>query len=201
MIYKFSHKGTRGCAYLLYDKGVLKTMHHDFTEMKHHVEQAFKNALPLHEVQAEMVPEPFKCKAIPAKTAREKVMLFCHFYKHKNPNNLKKATYTAAQKDFNNIQKYVVTESYLESYFAQKDYPFTTSKSITDYIRLYNEIRRIATNGPDMGITFPNEYDAGFERKLETNELSKYWQHLKALGFVKKQVGTKVKWEKASLFD
>ena len=200
MIYKITHKGTRGCAYLLFEKGELKTLHYDFIEMKHPVEAFFKSQIPLHEYQCDTMPEPLECKQTPAKTAREKVMLFCHFYKYKNSNNPKQSTYTASQKDFNNVTKYVMAESYLKAYFQQQEFPFAVSKSITDYIRLYNEIRRIAANGPDKQKQFPDEYDAGYEKRLSPDMLSQYWQHLKKQGYVKKQIGTITRWEKPDVF-
>ncbi len=200
MIYKLTHKGTRGCAYLLFEKEELKTLHHDFIEMRHEVEAFFKAQIPLHEYQCSTIPGPFECKQIVPKTAREKVMLFCHYYKYKNSNNLKQATYTPSQKDFNNVSKYVIQEAYLQAYFDQRDFPFTVSKSITDYIRLYNEIRRIATNGADKQKQFPNEYNPAYEKTLSPEMLSKYWQHLSQLGYVKERVGTITRWKKPDLF-
>lgn len=200
MIYKMTHKGTRGCVYLLFEAGQLKTMHYEFLDMKFKMESFFKANIPLKESECTAIPEPLKCVQIPAKTAREKVLSFCHFYKHNNPHNIKKAVYTAQQKDFNNLQKYVVTDSYLRTYFQQKDFPFTASKSITDYIRLYNEVRRIATNGPDKETRFPDEYDASFEKRLSGDELSKYWQHLTKLGYTRDKIGTTTRWRKKDLF-
>lgn len=199
MIYKITHKQYNGCAYLLFDKEVLSTLHYEFKPMPTEQVTLFKRVLPVWEKDCQQVTEPFTIQQIPVKTAREKVMLFCHWYKFKNPHNARKATYTAKQTDFSNIKKYVVNEAFLKTYFEQSSFPFTPSKSITDFIRLYNEVRRITMNGNDEQMQFPNSYDAAFEKRLKPDELSAYWKHLRQLGYERKQVGTVTRWEKTTL--
>lgn len=179
-IYKVTSSDFVGTAYAAYDDGILTML---ICEWKPFgiTGTVGSDMFPLKEWDLEH-SEMFTAKKLVAKSVADKVALFCIKYKQ-----YKKLTYRATKEEKANLKLVTVTEDLLKAYFGNTQYPLTATKSMADYVRHYNTIRDLAANGSVVKVKsrFPEVYDREFERSLEGETLSAYWQHLIRLGWRK----------------
>ncbi|MBL6448542.1 hypothetical protein JMN32_19685 [Fulvivirga sp. 29W222] len=181
-IYKITTRkagSLKGAAYILFKDDILSAVNWEFKRPLTDREKDIVRAkFPFNLTDLTALKEVFEVTEMEAKTAHDKLKLFCMYFKAKRGS-----TYTAKKQEKANIKEVVVTKGLLNTYFSNDSFPLTYAKSINDYIRHYNYIRDINRNGLPEKSKFPNEYDARFEKQLSPEELSQYWSHLRNLGF------------------
>jgi len=169
-----------GQAYAMYENGFLTMLISEFEHPE--VREGFIGEdFPLREFDL-VHSEVFTANELKPKTVSDKIALFTMLYKrHKG------ITYRSTKQDRANIVNVSVTEQLLNTYFKATQYPLAGVKSITDYIKHYNEVRDLAQNGVMVKNEFPNVYDREWEKRISDNpsKLQRYWQHLRALGWKK----------------
>lgn len=179
-IYKITLRGVTGAAYALFEKGMLTQFINEL-EANATVLQLMPQ-LALSEVQFKGLTG-ITIGELKAKSAGDKIALFCFLYtKHKG------TTYRTTKEDRANIVHVSVTEPLLNTYFKATQYPLAGLKSISDYVRHYNEVRDLATNGtPAKKSSFPNVYDKQYEQMIgeDISKLQRYWAHLREQGWKK----------------
>jgi len=179
-IYKITLRGVTGAAYALFEKGMLTQFINEL-EANATVLQLMPQ-LALSEVQFKGLTG-ITIGELKAKSAGDKIALFCFLYtKHKG------TTYRTTKEDRANIVHVSVTELLLNTYFKATQYPLAGLKSISDYVRHYNEVRDLATNGtPAKKSSFPNVYDKQYEQMIgeDISKLQRYWAHLREQGWKK----------------
>lgn len=116
------------------------------------------------------------------KSVAEKVALFSlHYKQHKGQ------PYRAMKEEKANLKAVTVTNELLNAYFKHVNYPLNTTKSMADYVRHYNTVRDLASNGAQAKSNFPMVYDMEYEKTISTDvaKLQRYWAHLRSLGWKK----------------
>jgi hypothetical protein len=181
-IYKLISTKGPGCAYLLYKGGRLNALNWEFNRELNHAEKNFITLPTTEQELAELRPV-FVTTEIKMRTATEKLKVFCMYFKAK-----RRSTYTPKKQERANIKEVVVSKPLLEVYFNNTDFPLNYAKSINDYIKHYNYIRDLAQNGKPATTRYPDQYEKSFEAKLTPQELPKYWQHLRRLGWTKNKL-------------
>jgi hypothetical protein len=189
-IYKISLKGQRGALYIGYSNAKIKEalfMFEPWIENTY-FENLLHNHFPFHEGDLEQLRQrtegSWDYNLLVPRNASDKLAMFTiAFRQYRN------SPYTAKKNEKANITAVSVTKELLHIYFGLADFPLTYSKSISDYIKHYNYIRDIAANGKPVKNSFPDVYDREFERGLEGEKLSAYWQHLNKLGWKKSDGG------------
>jgi hypothetical protein len=180
-IYKLTIQGLAGAAYFSYKDGALLEVLLSFKELPS-IWSDFRQCIPADEryVLAQHVPKQYHIEILKPRTVSDKLAAFCMtFRRYRN------SAYSTKKQERTNIADVMMSDKLLEAYFSCNDYPLTYAKSISDYIRHYNFIRDIATNGKPAKSRFPDVYDREFEKTLEGETLSAYWQHLNKLGWRK----------------
>lgn len=182
MTYKITIPLAKGAAFARYEHGVLQY----FVMSDLGAETAILlTALPSvatteHELKRQT---GILVQELKAKTAAEKIAAFMiSYHQHKG------VAYRPTKEERANIVHVMVTEELLKTYFAATQYPLAGLKSIGDYIRHYNEVRDLARNGTRLRPEFPGVYDREYERQIssDVSKLQRYWQHLRDMGWEKK---------------
>lgn len=124
----------------------------------------------------------FKSVELKPKTVSEKVALFTMLYKEHKGH-----PYRAMKEEKANLKNVTVTKELLNAYFKHVNYPLNTTKSMADYVRHYNTVRDLATNGLQAKSSFPMVYDKAYEKTISEDivKLQRYWAHLRSLGWKK----------------
>ena len=103
---------------------------------------------------------------------------FCAMYKG--------VAYRAGKEEKANMKLVSVTKELLHTYFTATQYPLSSVKSMADYVRQYNAVRDLATNGkPVKQQSFPDHPDSDYEKTLGPEKLSAFRMHLVQLGWKK----------------
>lgn len=173
--YKITIKGIHGAAYAQYKNQTLVLF---INELDEKPDLSFTLNHP--ESWNVKAPGVLKVQKLIPRTAADKVAMFCMVY-HQRKN----LTYRPLAEEKRNISHVTVNKELLDVYFNHNQYPLTGTKTITDYIRHYNTVRDLAINGKPEKSRFPDVYDREFERGLEGETLSAYWQHLIKCGWKK----------------
>lgn len=178
-IFKISFPDRAGAMYVSYEKGQIRMLLNELSETP--------KALYIYMMQTDIdaLQKEFpsmRIAELTPKTVAEKVAMFCIVHK-----NIKSFVYRAGKEEKANLKLVTVSRELLEIYFNNAAYPMSASKSMADYVKHYNFIRDIQKNGKPEKIKtrFPDVYDREFERTLEGETLSAYWQHLHKLGWRK----------------
>lgn len=181
-IYKITHKSYRGAAYAMYKKGELCEFLLMFDPVLSSFDaKALSNHFPFKATDLpDLAVARFQYVELVPRTAADKIAMFCMTFRA-----FRNSAYTAKKEERANIADVTVSDKLLTAYFTNDTFPLTYAKSINDYIRHYNYIRDIATNGTPVKSAFPDVYDREFERGLEGEKLSAYWVHLNKLGWKK----------------
>jgi len=178
-IYKLTIKDRPGALYFSYKKGALLEVLLSFTTTLENWSEV-RQYLPYDEryVRGQQIPAHYKIDELRPRTVADKLAAFCMLYRaHRN------SAYTAKKNERANIADVTMSNKLLEVYFTNTDYPLTYAKSISDYVKHYNLIRDLATNGTPVKNKFPDVYDREYERTLEPEKLSEYRKHLIAIGY------------------
>lgn len=180
MTYKITLHGVRGQAYVLYEDSVIRYFINELEGV--HIFTLFAS-VPTNEAQIKTLTG-IKLQELKPKSASDKLAMFSFQYKQ-----LKGITYTPTREERANIAHVTINEQLLNTYFKCTQYPMQGLKSITDYIRHYNAVRDLATNGAPVKAEFPAVYDRDYEKHISENteKLTRYWQHLRALGWKKEE--------------
>jgi hypothetical protein len=182
-IYKVTHSKYRGAAYLMFKKAEIREVLIEFDPFLEGRERAeLAQYLPFKEEEFVHLEShtDFVAAQLKPRTVADKVAAFCmRFRAHRN------SPYTCKKTERANLNEITMSDRLLEVYFTTDTYPLSYAKSITDYIKHYNYIRDIATNGKPVKSGFPDVYDREYERTLEPEKLSLYWQHISKLGWRK----------------
>lgn len=178
-IYKITFKGCAGAIYASYEGNFLRMLINDLKETPR---AAY---VYLYEGSLDALQNELKFVTITelkARTVADKVALFCIIHKE-----IKGFVYRAGKEEKANLKLVTVSRDLLEVYFRNTSYPLSASKSMADYVKHYNYVRDIHTNGLPTKVQsrFPDVYDREFERSLEGETLSAYWQHLHRIGWRK----------------
>lgn len=177
-IYKLTAKGKPGALYFSYKKGLLLEVLVSFEPDTLQWEE-LREYIPYRESEIRD-HQIYQIEALKPRTVADKLAAFCMLYRaHFN------CAYTTKKLERANIADVTMSDKLLEVYFTNTDYPLTFAKSISDYVKHYNYIRQIATNGKPVKSKFPDVYDREYERTLEGETLSAYWLHLNKLGWRK----------------
>jgi hypothetical protein len=177
--YKLTIKGMTGAAYASYRKGILHVAVNELAQPATGNWQPATN-LPLSEQNLKSAG--FEFKELKPSTVSAKCALFIMMFKE-----YRNVVYTPSKIERANLKLVTCNQELLKTYFTAKDYPLAGPKSITDYIRNYNAVRDLATNGKPMRVSFPDVYDRDYERTLGDNtaKLQLYWAHLRSKGWAK----------------
>ena len=174
MTYKITIPRTRGAAYAQYASGVLQYF---INELEGPLVANILPRVPLAEAELQRHTGIVVTELKP-RTVSEKLAAFMMAYQqHKG------VAYRPTKEERANIASVTVTPELLRVYFAANAYPLAGLKSISDYVRHYNEVRDLARNGAPRKQSFPAHPDADYEKTLSPEKLSAYRQHLHALGW------------------
>jgi hypothetical protein len=177
-IYKQTLKPTKGLIYYLFKQGLLKQLYVECGPGEG------KEALSFIHMNVPFVEESVRdnkeCVELKPRTVQDKVVAFCMAFR-----NYRNTAYTPKKNERANLADVTVSKEMLDVYFSTTDFPLSYSKSINDYVKHYNHIRDVSTNGKPLKNRLPDVYDREYERKLEGPALSTYWQHLIKLGWKK----------------
>jgi hypothetical protein len=167
-----------GTAYAMYEHGYLTML---LSELKPQAGDLLHQDFPLTEFALEH-SELYSSKLIVPTSVADKVALFCLLYKH-----YKKVSYRAMKEEKANLKTVTVNGQLLNTYFTNVNYPLSQTKSMADYVRHYNTVRDLATNGKPVKSAFPNVYDREYEKRIaeDVSKLQRYWAHLRAHGWAK----------------
>lgn len=187
-IYKITMRGVKGALYASYKDGTLFELLNAYVPSDDIIRLgsfAYYDETALQSANY----EGLGITKLIARTVTDKITMFCTtFREHRN------SPYTPKKNEKANIAQVSVSRELLEVYFINTEFPLSYAKSINDYIKHYNYVRDLAANGKPSKSRFPDVYDRDFERSLEGETLSAYWQHLNKLGW-KKTDGTWIKGE------
>lgn len=187
-IYKITHKDHPGAMYLLYKKEEISEVLFSFVpSLGHYRQKLIAKFFPFREDELKAFAKgtEMECTLIQPRTVNDKIAAFCLTYRaHRN------SPYTPKKNERANLTQVTMSDKLLQVYFSTDSFPLSHAKSINDYIRHYNYIRDLAINGKPS--SFPDVYDREYERTLEGEKLSAYWQHLVKLGW-RKADGTWIK--------
>ncbi len=128
-----------------------------------------------------------RVQLIPAKTAKDKVILFCQTFKTRRG-----VSYVATQMETSNIRTVPVTTDLLAVFFDSPLSDFT----IGNYIRRINITKDRLKNGADGGQRMPAYYDARYEATLTGNDLMAYHRHLLERGWRKEHGPAGTVWKR-----
>jgi hypothetical protein len=182
-IYKVTLKGQPGALYVSYHNERLKECLFMFEPFLTPQSRGLLSSFfPYEESELETLRQKtaFDYNLLVPRNASDKLAMFCMtFRNHRNQ------PYTPKKNEKANMTDVSVTQQLLDVYFSNTEFPLTYAKSISDYIKNYNYIRDIAANGKPDKNRFPDVYDREYERTLDADRLSLYWQHLNRQGWKK----------------
>lgn len=140
------------------------------------------------------VPPAMCTKRIERMTVPVKIRLWCAAYKkHRN------TTYNVSTKEKANLAKVAFSPALLTSYFTCTEYWATTNHyDLGTYIREINKVRDLAANGMHKKSRWPDGFKPELVSKLQPQELTEYYTHLRSLGLSPKKdaQGRIIKWSK-----
>lgn len=117
----------------------------------------------------------------------DKIALFCKFYE-----KYCGIKYKISRSEVGMIKGVEVTENLLTTYF-QCDEWWAKVKSVTFYVKNYNEIRALSSGKKSQ---YPNYWSKSFADGLTGEKLSEYWKHLRELGLKPiKRNGVTITWK------
>jgi hypothetical protein len=186
-IYKITLKEQRGALYIGYKQdGQIKEAVFMFDPKieNRHFTGLLRDNFPMYEADLDQLRVRTEGKwdyeLLVPRNASDKIAMFCMTFRE-----YRSQPYTAKKNEKANIAEVTVTKQLLQVYFGNVNFPLTYAKSVSDYIKHYNYIRDIAANGKPVKSGFPDVYDREYERTLEGEKISAYWQHLISIGWKK----------------
>ena len=179
-VYKLSSNRLKGSLYLGYKNGLLTNFESELLEpLTDEQWDYLRQRLPLQEEQVQgLTAANLKVIAINAKSIKDKVILFCQYYKA-----YRNVSYVAKILEKANLKGIPVTESLLKTFFESPLQNFT----LKNYIDRINITKDLLKNGGSA--RFPAYYDRDFERTLSPELTQEYHKHLVNLGWSKEYSG------------
>lgn len=104
----------------------------------------------------------------------DKIAMFCNGYKE-----ITGLSYKVSRADAGKIKELPLELPLLNHYFRSENFLFKGKWSIANLAKYYNELRADMAGASK----FPNFHDPKLEKKLEGEQLMKYHQHLKSIGW------------------
>lgn len=175
-----SPKFTGGAIYLCYRNGLISAF--DAADVVLSPEQAayLMDKFPVHEANALATEYGFPTftDLVVPKTAKEKIIVFCQYYK-----SYRGVTYVPTQQERSNIRTVPVTADLLRIWFTDST---LSNFTIVNYISRINITKDRLKNGmPGERPQHPNFYDKKYEAGLQGNAIMDYHMHLTKLGWRK----------------
>lgn len=178
-----------GTGYAMYTNEILETAYFEPKLSAREIDSYAGTCFPIHErdltgdnTRAYSIFK--KYQLLVPKTVAEKVALFCIIHKQE-----KKFAYNAGKTEKANLKNVSVTRELVEAYFKNTTFPLSASKTMADYVRHYNTVRDLVTNGTPKKKSkeFPDVYDRMYEKQIsdDVSKLQRYWAHLRELGWRK----------------
>lgn len=139
---------------------------------------------PVKAIGAEPETDP-----TPDYPVNEKIALWCRHYSANHKDGLDQPVkYKTGQAEAGKIKALPVTPGELDYllgvYFAADEW-YLKPKSISNFVKKYNEVRAIAyAQGGPKKKKFPLPYDANVFNNLGTNDQREYWDYLRENGYV-----------------
>ena len=180
-IYKITHREQVGAMYLLYKKEKISQVLFQFEpELGAYRQNLVAKFFPFCELDLKAFAKgtEMECTLIQPRTVKDKLAAFCLTFQA-----YRKSPYTPKKNEAANLTQVTMSDKLLQVYFSSETFPLSYAKSINDYIRHYNYIRDIATNGKPVRNGFPDIYDPEYARTLEGEKLSAYRSHLHSIGW------------------
>lgn len=141
--------------------------------------------------------------ASPEFPVNEKIALWCNFYAANHKDDLQQPVkYKTGPAEAGKLKQLPVSAEELQHLFEvyfKADEWYLKPKSISNFVKKYNEIRALAyAAAPAKKRTFPLPFDAVYFGNLNTTDKHAYWQYLRDNGYkwVEKIAGRPGKWEK-----
>lgn len=191
MSYKATHPDMKGNFILEYEDGILKSITNTHPESSYYNDWV---VLMSHLIYQKNNLFVIKDKFIIEKQqgTNDRIALFCTYYM-RYKNGLK---YKVSPADSGKIKLVDATDALLKVYFESTTFIFQ-NKSISNYVKYYNELRAEAA-GVGAKQIFPNKYDPDYEKTLSGPKLAAYWEHLRTIGWKNVEVRPgKKEWQQA----
>ncbi|MCG9911864.1 MAG: hypothetical protein MH137_11235 [Flavobacteriales bacterium] len=181
-------KETTGQILVTYQEGTVKSIIFEPKEPEK-IQNAFRyliERIPFFEKEVQSSGLPLE--AVSGKLTADKIALFCRMYKQ-----YCLVDYKISRAETGMIKGAEVTEPLLKVYFETTEW-WAKTKSVTNYYKNLNEIRRIAAVGNNP--KFPNGWDKSFAAKLTPQQLPEYFRHLREIGLEPKKnpLGHTIDW-------
>lgn len=177
--YKITGPLVPGAIYVRYEKGQLTNILFELTDtLNPQIYESFKARLKAFDSMTEM-HQTFDVRELhQGRSVQDKIVMFCGAFKHYRgvpykPKELEKA----------NLKTTPVTRQLLDVFFSSPLANYT----LDNYIKRINITRDWAVNGMNnhLADAFPDEWNEEYSRSLDGDRLSKYYQHLRSLGWNK----------------
>lgn len=187
--YKITGKLIPGAIYLRYENGTLAAVLFEFTAaINPQVYESFKACLNLTDNMQRMY-QSFDVRELHAgRSVQDKIVMFCGAYKH-----YRGVPYKAKELEKANLKNTPVSRELLDVFFKSPLANYT----LDNYIKRINITRDWAHNGMNnhLADAFPDEWNEEYSRTLTGERLSKYYIHLRELGWQKDERGN---WKQAA---
>lgn len=178
-VFKCINPKLPGALYMRFENEDLTHVEFGFTKpLKAEQWRWIRERLPQHQHELPELGEGFQIGEVTPKSVREKIIMFCSYYKH-----YRKINYVAKSQEKNNLKNVPVSDQLLRIFFESPLVDFT----LTNYIKRINITKDISLNGrqnlSNNTQKMPDHWDRDYERKLSTEDMVKYHQHLHSLGW------------------
>jgi hypothetical protein len=192
--YKLTSKKILGAFNLQFKEGYLIGVKMEFkTPLNQCQHAAFFGNIPLLESDLEKLTESgLKVAKENPREGQTKVGMFCDKYMEHHDGRKYKATVV----DGRRIKEFKITNGILDAYFRSINHRIKDSHSIGNMLTYWNELMQEMENASKS--KFPDHWNEKYEAKLNQQQLSEYWAHLRSLGLVAKKdrVGKTIDWVK-----
>lgn len=172
-------KETTGQILVTYQDGRFKSIIFEPKEPEK-IEQSFRyliERIPFREDDIKTSGLPLE--AMSGKLTADKIALFCRMYKQ-----YCLIDYKISRAETGIIKGAEVTEPLLKVYFETTEW-WAKTKSVTNYFKNLNEIRRIALVGGSP--KYPNSWDKTYASRLSPQQLTEYFAHMRSIGLTQKK--------------
>ncbi len=186
--YKITAKLIPGAVYLRYENQMLAGVLFELTQpLNPQVYDVLMHTIQQTE-NVQRLSQTYQVQELNnGRSVQDKIVMFCSSYKHYRgvpykPKELEKA----------NLKNTPITRELLDTFFNSPLANYT----LDNYIKRINITRDWARNGMNnhLADAFPDEWNEEYSRKLDGDRLSKYYLHLKQLGWAKDDRGN---WKQA----
>ena len=182
--YKFTSRNIDGAVYARYQNGDLTAIALEINKpIEFNIWEMLVRKIAIKEKMLFVGKDFIEVRKLDnARSVQDKIVLFCSAYKHHRGIPYKATTLEKA-----NLKNVPVDSKLLETFFKSPLANF----NLKNYIDRINITRDWSRNGMNQHLqfAFPDDYDPTFEKELEGERLTKYWQHLREKGWTKDERG------------